>query len=152
MKKYLVFILLTALLSSCVLVKHPYNRYSTVVDFEKYTSQGFFITESNSVSFDYEPLGSLSAIIESGYEVIGTKGDQTDDVYYHTRSSNNKYGDYISATIDDVVEDLVFAAADVGADGLINLKTEYVSGTYDKYGNVLRPSMYIATGMAIKRK
>lgn len=151
MKKYLVLVLITALLSSCA-AKYPYKRYSTVVDFEKYTSQGFFITESNSVSFDYNPIGSVSAVIESGYEVIGSKvNDQRDDVYSF-KSTNVKYGDYIDTNINDVIEEIVIIADEAGADGIINLNIQYESGVYGKYGSVVRPPMYIATGMAIKRK
>lgn len=151
MRKYLTLVLMTIILSSCA-IKYPYKRYSTVVDFEKYTSQGFFITESNSVNFNYMPVGSLSSVVESGYELIGDLVTDRSDDLYHNSSSSNKYGDYINAAIDDAIEELFLSAKELGADGIINLKTEYISGIYSKYGSVVRPPMYIATGMAIKRK
>lgn len=43
-------------LSSCVTSKLQYTELVSTLDYTEYTKSGFFITESNSVSFDYAPL------------------------------------------------------------------------------------------------
>lgn len=153
MKKFLFITSIVFLLSSCA-VKYPYRQYSAVVDFTEYTNQGFFITESNSVSFDYDPIGSVSSVVKSGYEVLGqemsAKGNMKDDVYYHENTGKLKFGKYISANIEDALSELVNASKELGANGIINLEVNYISATYDKYGDVASPSSYIVSGMAIK--
>jgi uncharacterized protein YbjQ (UPF0145 family) len=152
MKKIILLFFAVFLLASCA-VKYPYRNYSSVIDFTEVITDGFFITESNSVSFQYDPLGSVTSVVESGYEVLGSKTHEAnDDVYSHTATSNVKFGRYIYARAEDVISELISAAQSLGANGIINLKITYTPSVYDKYGNVISPSAYIASGMAIKRK
>ncbi|MBK5722784.1 hypothetical protein JGH11_18085 [Dysgonomonas sp. Marseille-P4677] len=62
MKKYFVCLALLLLSVSCA----TYNSYTVVVDYSKYAMEGFFITESNSVSFEYMPVGSVITSV-TGY-------------------------------------------------------------------------------------
>lgn len=61
--KNLFYILLAVLLfTSCSMYKSI--NETVVIDYSRYTSQGFFITESNSVSFDYKPIGSVVTVVK----------------------------------------------------------------------------------------
>src|SRR5690606_19343858 len=60
--KKLLWMLSVAFFASCATNKmalpEPYTTVS-IVDYKFYTERGFFITESNSVSFEYTPVSSI---------------------------------------------------------------------------------------------
>lgn len=150
MKKILFISLITLLLSSCATLKPPYSRFSNTVDFSEYTRKGFFITESNSVSFNYNPLGSLTSVVQGGYEVLGREAISSNDEVYGVNAKVT-YGEFIPASIDDALDELYNSARELGANGIINFKLTYYPSEYEK--NVLvRHSSYVVSGMAIKRK
>lgn len=145
MRKILLLIALSAIVCSCATVdfRTPYVKSHGVIDYSDYLSKGFFITESNSVNFDYEPIGSVTSVVKSGWEVLNqTKQRVTsvDDVYGSYNRSKVKYGDYVSATLEDAIEDLYSAAIALGANGVINFRVTSTEGEY------------VASGMLIKRK
>ena len=112
--------------------KRAFTKVSSAVDYTKYSENGFFMTEANSVSFRYEPLGSITAIARSGYEVIGSDDSSNfQDDTYGKPAKKVKYGEYRS---------------EMGANGVINLKFTYLSQT-----NSLIPEGWMVTGMAIKK-
>lgn len=151
MRKILFTVICVFLLTSCA-VKYPYKRYSNAIDFTEVTRSGFFLTESNSVSFQYDPLGSVSAVVESGYEVIGQKKEQSqDDIYSYNELANLKFGKYKFAEPEDAISELITAAKKLGANGIINLNLRYTSAIYDKNGIIISPSSYVVSGMAIKK-
>ena len=63
MKRMLFSLLVVMLLNSCGMVK--YAEYSSILKYNEY--EDFFITESNSVNFPYEPVGGVNSLIKSGY-------------------------------------------------------------------------------------
>lgn len=93
------------------------------IDLSRYNSSGFFITESNSVSFDYSPIC-----------LMGTQG------------GGKQYIDkkLTKLSLDEVFNKFVDDCKSKGADGVINIK---ISQNYSASEN----SFYIS-GMAIKRK
>jgi uncharacterized protein YbjQ (UPF0145 family) len=95
----------------------------------------FFLTESNSVSFDYRPIGSLSVSISSGLYDPAEESGRT-----------SSYRKFRNATANDTVNALYEKARRYKADGIINLGFRYYR---KKNGQTVRIS---ATGMAIKRK
>ncbi len=144
MKRILLLLTLSVIVCSCATVdlRTPYSRYHGVVDYSSYLSRGFFITESNSVNFDYEPIGSITAVVQSGWEVLDRTNQRitsNDDVYGTYNKSKVKYGDYLSATLDDAIEELYTAAIALGANGVINFRITSTEGEY------------VASGMVIKR-
>lgn len=149
MKKILFLVLASALFTSCA-IKHPYLRYSSAIDFSKITRTGFFITESNSVSFPYDPVGSISAAVESGYEILGERNLSRDDIY--GSSKKFKYGAYKNAEVEDAISELIESARKMGADAIINLQIVYNAPISNKYGVILSPSSYVVSGMAVKRR
>lgn len=149
MKKILVFLAAALFLSSCVTHKPAYTRFTEGVDFSEYTRRGFFITESNSVSFNYDPVGSLTSVVRGGYETLGTDTHTSDEVY--GTYTNVRYGGFISASVDDALDELYNSARELGADGIINFRLTYHPPEYEKNVLVVHSS-YVVSGMAIKRK
>jgi uncharacterized protein YbjQ (UPF0145 family) len=120
-KMILIVAVLPLLFSSCVTER--YTEISSVVDYSKYAKKGFFLSESNSVNFEYEAFGSLSVVVLSG----------------------KKQGEgYKVASSDDAVRLLYEKAKDLGVNGLINVKFDY--------STVNKRSLVTASGMAIKRR
>lgn len=151
MKKNLVIVAVTILLVSCGVSRKAYIRDSTSIDFSEYNRIGFLFTESNSVSFDYEPLSSITALVESGYEVLSNAGASSSDAVYGSFSST-KYGEYIRANAQDALDELYSSAVEMGADGVINLKIQFTPFRMSSDGKVMSWESYYVTGMAIKRK
>ncbi len=135
MKK--IHLLLSSLLlltASCGSVKPQYIESVGILDYDVYSSHGFFITESNSVSFPYTPVGSVVASVYSG---------EGDEWHYSNGVMRNSKG------IADPVKGLqlaVEAAKNKGANAIINLKI--APSTINYTGQ----SGFVVTGMAIKKE
>lgn len=153
MKRVLSIVFLVLLLASCS-TKKSYVRVASAIDFSEYTRSGFFITESNSVSFSYEPVSSVAAFVEEGHEVLGLRTHvpiTDDDVYRSSAKTKTVYGKYIGAYAQDALDELYIKAKEMGADGIINLKMTYTPYRI-KGSEVLSWESYYVSGMAIKRK
>jgi len=122
MKKILLLIGVFCLLCSCA----QYRVSTQYIDFSGY---GIFLSQSNSVSFDHEPIGLVFAIVEAGME--GSK--------------------FLNATVDDALYALCEEALDKGAKGIINLTITYTATTTKQGSRVIETIRKInASGMAIK--
>jgi hypothetical protein len=137
MKKLIFFSVLTIILSGCSLPSYYVN--DTYIDYSELTSKGIFVTESNSVNFEYESKGSLSLVIVGGYE----KKLQLSNGY-EEYVKKYKYPDINDAFY--LIEKRCKAA---GANGILNLKIQYLP-TGDSY-NGLPGFYYSITGMLIKK-
>ncbi|WP_195664135.1 hypothetical protein [Bacteroides congonensis] len=119
MKKSVLFLTLVALLSSCVSLEQA--TVTDVVDYSVFARRGIFVTESNSVNFDYKSLGSIVSITSGAAKTFRSFRIDKDKAF-------SEITDKLTA---------------LKADGLINLQ---INITYDKglyYMTV--------TGMAIRR-
>lgn len=58
-KVYLLFSVMLLVLAACQSLPTPKSNM-VVIDYAVLTNQGIFVTESNSVNFAYEPIGSIS--------------------------------------------------------------------------------------------
>ena len=140
MKKVLLSILFVGLLTSCVTPKlpEPYGT-STILDYSPLTSKGFYVTESNSVSFDYQAIASVSATEVAGW----VKKDKKQVISDGTLRKNVKpsSGKYIrvSPDINAAMDRMVEILRTVGANGIINLNIQWES------------SRIIISGMAIRK-
>lgn len=150
-KKFSQVLLLTAvfvatLFSSCS--KSQYGIYTGFVDYTAYSNNGFFLTESNSVGFEYTPIGSLVVNVESGYANVEVT---TVDVEHSVRQNKQVVKvqeKWKNADINDVIGYAVQLANSNGGNGIINMKSEPVF----RYVNGVRYiAGYILTGMVIKR-
>jgi hypothetical protein len=118
------------------------------VDYSYYNNNGMFLTESNSVNFSYEPVGSINVLLYSGYTVekksesSASKKDKGDDVYYSPVPGAAKFK---GSPIQEAIRLAVDRAKEGGANAIINLKLNYVSGY--KY----TPPGWHVSGMAIKK-
>ena len=147
-----VIILFSISLLSCI-PTIPGYKYTSMIDYSKYVNQGFFITESNSVSFEYDPIASMYTKVVGGesIEVIVEEKPVDSNAKY---SARDRRGDsekvttkkgYRAYTVYDALDDLVEKCKKSGANGIINLNISY---TYNGSGN---QNGYAISGMAIKR-
>lgn len=147
--KKLHFLIATAfvvVLTSCS-PKVLYQTNVGYIDYSEYAKEGMFLTESNSVSFDYTPLGSVSATVFSG-NVERTRPDRFNYVDANGVRQDEKYSQWKEATPEDAIEVAVVKAKEQGGDGIINIKIEPFSTVTDK---ATRTGL-IVSGMVIKRK
>lgn len=127
-KKFFLLSVLVLGLSSCIVQGPKYSEFGSVTNYSNYD---LFITEATSVSFEYQPLGSVTSYVESGYS-----------------SGYVRSGDFILATSDAAIRVLADEAKKIGAYGIINVKVVF-NNRWDAQAKMYIPS-YTATGMAIK--
>ena len=129
MKQLFTLIFTLAILSlnlvSCITLPPPPAPYAFagIFDYSPLTSKGVFVTESNSVSFDYETIGSLYAISDGGW-------------------INNIY---VEPSLDALYNEVLKQLDAYNANGIVNLKIN-VSGTIAD-----RTKRYSLEGMAIRK-
>lgn len=113
------------LLASCSAPRYLVKTYE--LDYSRYGGDDFFITESNSVNFNYDPIESLTSVIISG--------------------KLGGYGPWADAKPESGLREIVAKAKASGANGIINLQIRPYDGTLagDKRDGL------IITGMAIKK-
>ena len=118
-------VILNLNLVSCVTLPPPPAPYAFagIFDYSPLTSKGVFVTESNSVSFDYETIGSLYAISDGGWI--------------------NKT--YVEPSLDALYNEVLKQLAAYNANGIVNLKID-VSGRIAD-----RTKRYSLEGMAIRK-
>ena len=153
MKKTVFMLALLPLMFSCSTIgKFPYVQEASIMDYSQYEKKGLFITEANSVSFEYKAVGSVSAKVESGFEVIGGKKVKAigDDIYQKQMTTKTKvsYGEFVAAP-SQALELLYQKSVENRANGIINLKISPITQYTQDYGNVI--TGYFATGMAIRK-
>ncbi len=152
MKKSIFFTIVSLLvmMTSC-LPKHAV--YVGLLDYRPAAElYGVQMTESDAVNFDYEPIGSLIVIEQSGQvevKKISVNNDytpkkQVDDDLYGSPSSTSKKS-YANATSESIIKYMAQAAKDAGGDYVLNLNIQ--RDPTSKKGYTL-----IATGMVVKRK
>lgn len=169
MRKVLILAALTLSMYSCKTQAPPappapYTTYSTI-DYSSLTSEGYFVTESNSVPFDYEAISSILIEVHSGWikrdnedrKIMTNENEGYDDYYYAPNvstqklKSSNKYK-YVIPDSETAISKLKNLMKQQGADGILNLKIGYVNQhSQEPY---IRPiGEYICiTGMLFKRK
>jgi uncharacterized protein YbjQ (UPF0145 family) len=126
--KFLLFIAIVSFLSGCQ-VSYPAITYSTFIDYSFYTKKRFFMSESSSVNFDYNPVGSVAGVSR----IIGS-------------SPGSIALNQNSASVEDALDAAYEEAVKQGANGIINLTYDY---TFSPDGYIAR---VVVKGMAIKRK
>lgn len=119
MRKSVLLLTLVTLLSSCVSLEQI--TVTDVVDYSVFARRGIFVTESNSVNFDYKPLGSIVSITSGAAKTFNSFRIDKDKAF-------SEITDKLTA---------------LKADGLINLR---INLTHDKVLYYMT-----VTGMAIRR-
>lgn len=112
MKKLLLLALVLVMMFSCTPKMYS---FSSVFDYRQFTKEGFFITESNSVSFKYQPIGSVTSCIVSGVSNDPkTSTEKRFDPFYTAQ--------YANATPEAAITLLAKKCKSLGANGVINLR------------------------------
>ena len=85
-------------------------------------------------------------VVQSGAQVKSSKKVMKDEVYGQTgQGVKQSYGPYKAATLSDGMRTMVNAAKKAGANGLINVKSEFHAST------TASSEFIYMTGMAIKK-
>ncbi|MDR1984271.1 MAG: hypothetical protein LBQ28_05545 [Prevotellaceae bacterium] len=151
MKKILVVFVFTALFVACSTIMPRYSIISGTIDYSYFTKKGFFITESNSVSFEYTPVGSVFTTIYSGETNETGKRELVvkDDFYpYKIYITSKKWK---SADVDDALLEIYNQALNIGANGIINLKIQNITSSQQINGQSISCDGITVSGMAIKK-
>lgn len=119
------------LFSGCVTSKVGYVEQVNTLDYARYNRAGVFLTESNSVSFDYEPVGSISVVVLTGYSKttkVISKVDSNDGIYgdRNYTETKTKANELIYATPVKVLDVAVAELTKLRANGIINLHIKRV--------------------------
>ncbi|MDR1716907.1 MAG: hypothetical protein LBS20_13805 [Prevotella sp.] len=165
MRKVLCVLLVSVFFVSCDVynLKIVPLNYVNVWDYSLLTDQGIFVTESNSVGFDYKTIGSIYIELREG-----ERKEANDNVNYTVRDKRNmtksekKEAQYIRYSPNYVVAKIGEELKKINANGIVNLKIVYDKNYIDtsnsqlntdqkKKGLILHGPGYIITGMAIKR-
>lgn len=89
--KFLKLLTLSVLCISSVSCTPKFSSKVYYTDYQRYSDAGFFITESNTVSFDYVPVGSVvvrqTAGIMSDTEIISQNVPENGDMMSYTENS-----------------------------------------------------------------
>lgn len=149
MKKIFLYSTFIILFSSCATMRPVPKSIATVIDYSILTQKGLFVTESNSVSFDYEAVGSVFIEETGGWISKDAKvstNNQNDDSYFNPSGGNKIYrAPSLQISFNNLSEKL----ESIGANGIINLKISSSSELNRAY-NVYVEKITI-TGMAIKK-
>lgn len=134
---YLLVVLFSLVSCKTVEPRQP-SYYSSHIDYSYLTDRGIFITESNSVSFEYKTLGSLFIECTGGW-VKNDKKNKVDmeDIYMRTEG---KYI-YVKPSLEDAFNLAVEELDKMQGNGIVNFKIS-TGGNTDSI---------IITGMVIKR-
>lgn len=146
MKKVLfAFVLIMLMCSSCQ-TTYEYSQKVNYLDYSFFKEKDFFITETNTVSFPYESLGSIYVIVRSG-KIYKTNDMDEGDSY---KPMYQRKGKYKKATLEDAYQLIYDSAKEKGANGILRFKIEYL--TLGPNAGKNKPiDGYIITGMTIKK-
>lgn len=143
MKHYLLLLSFVFLLAGCAKAPYVSNTYFT--DYRTFTDKKFFITESDAVSFDYDAIGHIEVEVQSGYEFKGNASNKSNGLM------EKKWGKFIQADINKVMDEFYQKATDKGANGALKLNiTSIVSRM--QIGGITQDVIigYRISGMLIK--
>ena len=136
MKKILALCAFAALMMSSCVTPIKFQQNAGFIDYSMFP--GMFLTESNSVSFDYQPIGSLYAEETSGEYQVVKKKVGNNEIYGDAYAVVD--GKYRHANPQSALTFAAEKAKEMGGNGIINLRIEKIEGGY------------CVTGMVIKRK
>ncbi|MDU1893022.1 MAG: hypothetical protein E6767_20285 [Dysgonomonas sp.] len=135
-------------------IKIPYYESVSYIDYSYFLDKGIFITESNSVSFDYTPKGSIYVEVRSGdikdlAKQKSSKNKVHDGIYGESVFDNNYGKTWAVANIKDALNIMCEEVVHKDANGIINLKITPLSAATDVHPP--KAEGYLITGMVIKR-
>ena len=92
-----------------MLFRSKVDQYTVtnIIDYSEFAKEGIFVTESNSVNFDYIPIATISSYSQASFEL---------NTLFTTSNSLN---------IDNIFKEVTTKLKSINANGLINLKMNY---------------------------
>ena len=157
MKKSLFILGCIFTLASCAVHKpEPYTQVF-MLDYSILTKRGIFVTESNSVGFDYETIGSVYLDSHGGWlkKSSSEKSEKKkrvvtqDDYFLENEGRPINYGkyEYTDPSLYDAMMTLGDFLKGMGANGIINLKIDVIPENAENPDQ----NKLIITGMAVRR-
>jgi hypothetical protein len=138
MKKLLVLFVACSFLIGC---QTPHRIITHTFDYTEYTDKGFFLTESESVGFDYTPIAGISITLADG---TFSKGNPVPEgLGTHSSSS------VVNFLPKDALKQLYTECIKLGANGVIGLKLQSRHGMDALGRNVV--GVTTISGTAIKK-
>ena len=141
--KRILFVLTAIVLICSGCQTYPYIQKIHYLDYSFFKERNFFVTETNTVSFPYESLGSITVVVRSGKVYKQSDAESYKPIYQRS-------GDFKYATIADIYNLVYDLAKEKGGNGILGFKIEYLLP--DKFsGKNKSNDGYMITGMAIKK-
>lgn len=147
MKKISIYLFAMCMLAlvSCKSMLPQFTQKTYVLDYSEASKRGVFVSEANSVSFDYEPVASIVVTSKDGYVQKPKVSKNYDDI--SPVETNVSYKDeWQEATYAQTLDRAVQSCIELGGDGIINITFNV---NYDSNGAVIGNTL---RGMVIKRK
>lgn len=148
MKQIVCLLILASLVASCSTVNVPSpKQYASCIDYGYLSQKGVYVSESNSVNFEYEPLGSLYVECTGGWVKNNQRSAQSsmEDIYY----SKGQKVVYQPATVEDAFSQALGELKKLRGNGIINFKINTISEYLPAYQ--VSVNKIIITGMCIRR-
>jgi len=153
MKKLFFLLMLSCTVSIAVAQNALASKEITVFNLSTYYERGLFITESNSVNFDYKPIALLQCVLKDGYshkkdrtvsarpdKNIRKKDDGTLALARRPQKGKDPEPELYKYSIYDALDEFEIQCKELKADVIFNLKVQYLS-----------EDEFLVTGMAVKR-
>nr|DAY43987.1 MAG TPA: Selenium binding protein [Caudoviricetes sp.] len=148
MKKIFLLIISLFVFTSCAVYMPTPKSFVEIVDYSTLTKQGIFVTESNSVNFSYEPIGSIVAEETGGWSRKDDRSNirESKDDYYVGSMSKKVYR---APDVQMAFANLASRLHEIDANGVINLK---IASTMEfDQASKLSVQKITVTGMAIRK-
>ena len=134
-KAILILAMASSMLTSCMSSLPKPHCTVSCLDYSRLTSKGIFVTESNSVSFEYKAIGSILVTSVGGWTKENVKKKDYDGAKIEYKKDS-----YVGPNVEEAFDALAGKLEKMDANGIINLKIISMSS------NTIQIS-----GMAIKR-
>ena len=149
MRRILTLILAAIVVVSCGVATHTRVTETTFIDYRPYTSAGFFLSpDPYSGAFDAlgEVIVSVTPAILPRAQAVRKTATTFSDGVYNNASTTSAYV-YEKVGAEDLLEDAVKVAKEMGANGLVDIDIQVVPT-----GDAVDPTVHVLTGLAILRK
>lgn len=153
-------------LAGCSAMKYPFLQEVYCVDYHSAGLGGkVFLTESNSVSFDYTPIASITVHERSGQVKSDKQIEQKeqgkqkrerpkgDDIYGEWESNKEPkvLKGWRNTSFQSALEKASRTAIEMGGDAIINLQMQYIPYVEGSPNQEFNNQVYVK-GMVVKRK
>ena len=154
MTKLISFLLVTFIMLGCSNLKEvPSYSLLSMVDFRKYSAEGFLITPEKFAG-NYNSVGIIDYVKMPGAKYIVSKKLQNQEKYKaYDPTSDSNFPQWFIETInmDQALDEVYKQCKNLGANAIINFNIEMNSETWGTNPNQVNITGYRITGFAIKR-